>query len=153
MAGQLDSAGSLMARGQYNWIPSPISQPPKLTEQSTDQQNESSQELKARDITSATKFQAQMPSQAAGALAQKVLQLEHDHIGKDFALNLKVVNPSWFEINSSSKGGMGMSVPETFTLSGLQSVSSSVAVGGDVSFTSSKFFFIFFVCKILYFKI
>ena len=136
MFGQVDSTGSLMARGQYNWIPQAVPQPPSPEKPVETIEAPKVETEKSVDIISATKFQAQMPSKAAGAMAQQVLQLEHEHVGRDFTINVKATNPDPFK---SSKGPGMMGVPETYSIAGLQSVSKSLALGGELAYPAGEF--------------
>jgi mitochondrial import receptor subunit TOM40 len=124
MHGQIDPAGSLMARGQYNWIAVPV--PPQPNPEKPDAVPEPPVQP---ETTSASKFQAQMPFMGQG---QSVMQLEHEHVGKDFAVTVKAINPSF---STQARPGMGFgAIPETYSISMLQSVSRSLALGGEVAY-------------------
>lgn len=131
LTGQVDHSGGLMARGQYNWIPVPVPQPPQ-----PEKADQPPAPPSQPEITSTTKFQAQMP---AGGMGQRVMQLEHEHVGKDFSVTVKGVNPNPLE--AAPNRGM-TAVPETYTISGLQSVSKNLALGGELSMPRGSMIFL-----------
>ena len=119
ISSQIDSTGSVMARGQYNWIPVPI--PSHPSSESMDQAPP--KPSPPPEVTSSTKFHSQFPN---GGLGQKVVQFEHEHVDRNFSLSLKAVNPLYFSKISG--------IPESFAIAGLSSISKSLAIGAEYTF-------------------
>lgn len=115
MHGIVDHAGTLQARGHYNWIPLPTPQvekegePPLLPPQPK--------------VTSTSKIQAQITSMPG----QSAFHMEHEHNGPDYSLSLKGVNVNPFDRPSSPS--YFSSTTGIFSASLLHSISKSWALG------------------------
>ncbi|KAJ3039049.1 translocase of outer mitochondrial membrane [Rhizophlyctis rosea] len=130
--GQIDHDGGLQARAHYNWAaaaakaatPAPTSH--SLSDPAADPNAPHPALLDSRN-TSTTKLTAHVTPSGG----QSMLQVEHDHHGSDYTLNVKAVNPnpidtpaSWSDSKRSSQTGI-------YQVAYLQSVSRSLAVGGE----------------------
>ncbi|KAL2919433.1 translocase of outer mitochondrial membrane [Polyrhizophydium stewartii] len=133
LVGQVDHDGSLSARANYNWIPLPPPPAPPVHqhENSADPAPIPQQPEQPR-VTSTTKLQAMLPNRAS---AQSTIQIEHDHTDLDWSLNIKAVNanpvdaaPSWAKSKTDS------SITGTYSVSYLQSVTKSLAVGAEMTY-------------------
>jgi len=83
LQGQIDTDGSLFARAHYNWKNPPP--PPMFTDI-----YEQAEYMSRPQPQSTTKFVAQLSTDDGNS----VINLEHDHIGKDYAVNFKLFNPN-----------------------------------------------------------
>ena len=114
IGGQIDHAGTLNGKVHYNWIEIPIpSHNPEAPKPETPK------------VTSTSKFQGQTQLGSS----QKIMILEHEHLGKDFSLNFRATNPDPF---SSAKEQMSM-IPESYSIGCLQSISPSFIIGAELS--------------------
>ncbi|KAJ1342767.1 hypothetical protein BSLG_002671 [Batrachochytrium salamandrivorans] len=135
LVGQVDHDGSVSARGQYNWIPLPSPPQPSLHDAANSMDPAPTPVLpEMPKVTSTSKFQALFGAQPAN----NMVQLEHDHHDLDWSLNAKCVNanlidaqPSW---SKSHKNSGATSVTGTYTLSYLQSLSTSIALGAELTY-------------------
>lgn len=112
--GQIDQAGTLQARGHYNWIEIPQ---PEMTEQGP-------KAPPAPKTTSTSKIQAQLTRGPQNAVI-----LEHEYISNDFAVSVKAQNANPFDrptANSTWPSTTGV-----FTASYLQSISQTVSLGAE----------------------
>ncbi|KAI9031294.1 eukaryotic porin-domain-containing protein [Hyaloraphidium curvatum] len=135
LQGQIDSDATLNARVNYNWFEQPpMPQPVEDPDNPGQLMPPAAPPAPKRQST--TKFQAQL----APAGGNSMLQVEHDYVGSDFSLNVKVVNPNPIDLPPSfSKGkpqsGFGKWYNSTFTgifvASYLQSVTQNLALGGE----------------------
>jgi len=80
---QIDTDGNLFARAHYNWKTPPP--PPVFTDV-----YEQAAYMALPKPQSTTKFVAQLSTDVANS----VVTLEHDHVGKDYAVNVKLFNPN-----------------------------------------------------------
>jgi mitochondrial import receptor subunit TOM40 len=114
--GQVDQNGVLQARANYNWLPVPPppvqdpAEPPKAPEQPKNQ--------------STSKFQAQLSPQGQ----QSVVILEHEHVAPDYSISIKSQNANPVDKPASWSTG-GHSVTGVFSVSYLQSISKTLALG------------------------
>eukprot|EP00842_Homolaphlyctis_polyrhiza_P006018 jgi/Hompol1/6417/HPOL_004041-RA len=131
--GQVDHSGSLTARANYNWIPLPPPKPHPVHDPSNPEAPpQQPQHPEQPRLMSTSKLMAMFNSSNP---AQNVLQLEHDHIDLDWSLNVKATNanlidsaPSW-----SSKQNQS-TVTGQFSISYLQSVTQSLALGAELAY-------------------
>ena len=79
------------------------------------------------EVSSTSKLQAQIMS-AEGQ--QSMLQLEHDHLGQDYSINVKMINPNPFDSAPSFRPG-GSSATGIYVLQYLQSVSKNLSLGAE----------------------
>ncbi|KAH9269514.1 hypothetical protein BASA83_008464 [Batrachochytrium salamandrivorans] len=111
LVGQVDHDGSVSARGQYNWIPLPSPPQPSLHDAANSMDPAPTPVLpEMPKVTSTSKFQALFGAQPAN----NMVQLEHDHHDLDWSLNANVTG--------------------TYTLSYLQSLSTSIALGAELTY-------------------
>ncbi|KAJ3196339.1 hypothetical protein HK101_009255 [Irineochytrium annulatum] len=148
--GSVDHDGGLQARGNYMWtlppltdaleavIP-PLEKPDGAMDRPEDigapQQPPTPQvPPPVNKLSNATKFQAQLTSQPG----QSMVQLEHEYVGETFSLSVKAINPNPIDAPPANWGPtVSSSIPPStltgiFTVSALQSVSESLAVGGEL---------------------
>lgn len=125
-----------MTRAQYNWVPVPVPAAAPQDETKPPAEQGPPTPPEAPEVTSTSKFQGQFP--AAGSMGQKVVQLEHEHVGRDFSLTLKAVNPSVTSNAPAAPQPMGLGgVPETYSVAFMQAFSSSLALGGEYAIPRS----------------
>ncbi|KAI8904509.1 eukaryotic porin-domain-containing protein [Powellomyces hirtus] len=130
MHGQIDDQGGLQARAHYNWAAPQL--PPAATEpfdptKPADQQQPLPAELPKTASTS--KVTAHM----SGQPGQNMVQLEHDHVGSDYSINVKAVNPNPFDKAASwASKGSTTSTTGVYQLAYLQSVTPTVALGTEL---------------------
>ncbi|KAI8918780.1 eukaryotic porin-domain-containing protein [Entophlyctis helioformis] len=131
--GQIDHDGSLQARAHYNWIPAPMpTQPPAQDPNNPSAEPQPPVVPEPPRISSTTKAQALINNLNP---AHNMLVLEHDHNDLTWSLNVKSINanpidtaPSW------AKSKNGSAVTGTFSVSYLQSISRSFAVGSEFTY-------------------
>ncbi|OAJ44581.1 hypothetical protein, variant [Batrachochytrium dendrobatidis JEL423] len=135
LVGQVDHEGSVSARGQYNWIPLPSPPQPPLHEHANSTEHPTPPVMpEMPKITSTSKLQALLSAQGAN----NMIQLEHDHHDLDWSLNAKCSNanlidsrPSW---STKPESTFETSITGTYTLSYLQSISKSIALGAELTY-------------------
>ena len=118
---QVDSEGNLSGRANYSWPSASVGDAVSDKETPPSKQRPASQ----------SKLQVQI----APAGGPSMLQIEHDHLGSDYALTLKAVNP-----NPADSAPRFAGQPQTknasttgiFVAQFLQSVTSSVALGAEL---------------------
>lgn len=67
--------------------------------------------------------------------AQPMIAIEHEHVGKDWSLSLKAMNPNPLDTPSAKAGSKcGASVTGIYSLAYLQSVSRSIVLGGELMY-------------------
>ncbi|TPX31497.1 hypothetical protein SmJEL517_g05192 [Synchytrium microbalum] len=138
MHGQVDSDGNLQARANYSWLqpseapaPPPVQAPKPGEPQQTQPPPPPAPPSKAP--TSTTKLQMQFSSM------QNMLQIEHEHVGSDWSLNVKAINPNPIDVPPSyllatppvGRKTHPSSITGIYAASYLQSITSSLAVGGE----------------------
>ncbi|RKP02516.1 hypothetical protein CXG81DRAFT_6790, partial [Caulochytrium protostelioides] len=124
--GQLDDELVLQGRANYNWVVQPQPAPPTVDANGIPQPPAGP----AKPATSSTtKVQMQLGS----TQAPDMIQLEHDHCGTDFALNLKAVNPNLIDVapkfGAQKARGGGRATTGVYSASYLQSITRHLAVG------------------------
>ncbi|KAI8910433.1 eukaryotic porin-domain-containing protein [Gorgonomyces haynaldii] len=119
--GTVDHDGTLQARGNYNWIPQP-------QQQHMDQVQEEVDAVQEPKPTSTSKFQIQLGSQG-----QNMTILEHEYVGSDFSVTAKAINPHPFDAPPSWNPSKKLNVTGVYTLSYLQSISRSFAIGMELT--------------------
>ncbi|KAJ3124458.1 translocase of outer mitochondrial membrane [Nowakowskiella sp. JEL0407] len=133
MTGQIDHDGNLSARANYNWIPTPMpEQPPAPTDPNQPQLPPIPPA--SNRLSSTSKLQFQLTKQAA----HNTIQLEHDFVGSDFAVNVKAINPNPIDkpvsFDGKKKGSGRSTQTGIFSASYLQSISKSWAVGAEYQY-------------------
>ncbi|TPX51044.1 hypothetical protein SeMB42_g01426 [Synchytrium endobioticum] len=144
--GQVDSDGNLQARANYSWLqpsaeptPKPATQseqsqtplPPPQEKVSPSPQQPAALPPPSRQSSSTTKMQAQFNTM------QTMLQVEHDHVGSDWSVNLKAINSNPIDLPPSylpppPKGKTHpSSITGVFVAQYLQSITQSFALGGE----------------------
>lgn len=129
MQGQLDNDFTLNARINYAWTPqpSPIEDPA----------NPGQYLPPPPRIGGTTKVQAQLATGGGNSM----LQIEHDHVGTDYSINVKAVNPNPIDkmpsFSGKQKPATGLSkwwnstTTGIFVASYLQSITPNLALGGE----------------------
>ncbi|KAJ3409909.1 hypothetical protein CcCBS67573_g01147 [Chytriomyces confervae] len=158
--GQVDDQGNLSARGNYFWAYAPSTpalphlEPhahtehqydPNLPPHPTDAPVDPATSAAAAPAAQApptpppftkpsltSKFQAQLTNTPG----QSMVQYEHDWVGETCAINLKAINPNPLDAPAArTVGGPSTSTTGIFSVSGLQSITSSVSVGAEWVYT------------------
>ncbi|KAI8826623.1 eukaryotic porin-domain-containing protein [Fimicolochytrium jonesii] len=125
--GQIDDQGGLQARAHYNWATSPA--PAVATEQfDPSKPAEEQHPIPDQARTSST---SKVTAHLAAAGGQNMVQLEHDHIGTDYSLNVKAMNPNPIDRSPSWGPKKGTSATGVYQLAYLQSVTPSIALGTE----------------------
>lgn len=122
IGGQLDHAGTLNGKFCYNWVPIPVPS-----------HNPEAPRSAAPEVTSTTKIQGQ----GQIGSSQRVLVIEHEHLGKDYSLSLRATNPVLFSKRSDQIMTM---IPENYSIGFLQSISPSFIIGGELSIPKGGIF-------------
>ncbi|KAJ1539367.1 translocase of outer mitochondrial membrane [Cladochytrium tenue] len=153
--GQVDHDGALNGRAHLNW-PMPSTKPefyagtapappPPTAADSADAKADPGPPTPptppvATRPAAATKVQLQLSRK----MGQSMVQLEHDHVGDSLAWNVKAINPNPFEAASRRPSPTGAAAGRTlagtvplttsgiFSVSFMQSVTRSLALGADV---------------------
>ncbi|OUM65202.1 hypothetical protein PIROE2DRAFT_41901 [Piromyces sp. E2] len=116
LQGQIDTDGSLFARAHFNWKNPP---PPPLFHTIYEQ----AEFISRPHPQSTTKFVAQLSTDDG----HSVINLEHDHVGKDYAINVKLFNPNIVD-NPPNKN---TSTTGIFIASFLKSITKHLTVGAE----------------------
>ncbi|KAJ3287789.1 translocase of outer mitochondrial membrane [Borealophlyctis nickersoniae] len=123
--GQVDHEGSLQARAHYNWKAGQPQQSQQSAEGQPPQMPDPSR------LSSTTKLTTHLMTTSG----HNMMQLEHDHQGADYTVNVKAVNPnpidsapSWAPATKKNDA----SLTGIYQISYLQAVSRSLAVGGEL---------------------
>ena len=128
MHGLVDNDGNLQARANYNWVPQQIPAPVQEDEDGVNVPQEPQPvetPAKGATIASTSKFQAQLSTQAS----QSMVQLEHDHQGPDYAINVKAINMNPVDRPPSYDLKKTTSTTGIFSISYLQSISKHITCG------------------------
>ncbi|KAJ3029490.1 UNVERIFIED_CONTAM: translocase of outer mitochondrial membrane [Siphonaria sp. JEL0065] len=152
MHGQIDDQGTLQARANYFWPYAPQTEsalphlPPHAhTEQQYDpnlppkQHKEGEVPVTPAPATPPTPPSANKPSltsklqaQLTTTPGQSMIQYEHDWVGETSAINLKAINPNPIDTPTGrTVGGSNTAVTGIYSISGLQSITSSLSIGGE----------------------
>ncbi|KAI9334278.1 eukaryotic porin-domain-containing protein [Obelidium mucronatum] len=152
MHGQIDDQGTLQARANYFWPQSPQTEsalphlPPHAHTEHQYDANLPPKQHKEGEAPAApaapspptpppvnkpsltTKLQAQLTNQPGSSM----IQYEHDWVGETSAINLKAINPNPIDSPAGrTVGGSNTAITGIYSISGLQSITSSIAVGGE----------------------
>ncbi|KAJ3047414.1 translocase of outer mitochondrial membrane, partial [Rhizophlyctis rosea] len=130
--GQVDHDGGLQARAHYNWAAArakaaaPAQSAASLANPTADPNAPHPALLDAKN-NSTTKLTAHVTTSGG----QSMLQVEHDHHGADYTLNAKAVNPNPIDASPSWSTSKAPAATGIYQVAYLQSISRSVAVGGE----------------------
>jgi mitochondrial import receptor subunit TOM40 len=116
--GTVDPNGTVMARANYNWNPSPAAANPDFEHEEV-----------VGKKSSVSKLQAQLSSHPG----KSVIVLEHEHNGQDFSLTGKMANVNFFDSAPSNAPGTS-SITGNFNVAYLQSLTKNLAVGADYNY-------------------
>ncbi|KAJ3228156.1 translocase of outer mitochondrial membrane [Clydaea vesicula] len=124
LSGQLDSKWNLQARAHYNWYLEKALKPDSVKPDGSDVPVS---QLPKPSIK--TKVDCSLPTVEGHP---PMIALEHEHIGQDYSVALKAINPNPFNsppsYNLKSKNS---TITGMYTLSYLQSVSKNLTLGGE----------------------
>ncbi|KAJ3023517.1 translocase of outer mitochondrial membrane [Thoreauomyces humboldtii] len=128
MHGQIDDQGGLQARAHYNWAVPPA--PAAATEpfdptKPVDEQNVMPEVPRQASTSKVT-------GHFSPAAGQNMVQLEHDHLGSDYSINVKAINPNPFDKTPSWGRPGTSSTTGVYQLAYLQSLTPTISVGSEL---------------------
>ncbi|KAI8996090.1 eukaryotic porin-domain-containing protein [Gaertneriomyces semiglobifer] len=128
MHGQVDDNGGLQARCHYNWMNPVLNPQPAFDPTKPPHEQPPPQAPEGAKQGSTTKVTAHM----SGQPGQNMVQIEQDHVGSDYSLTVKAVNPNPISKGPSwalRKGGSALT--GVYQIGYLQSILPSLALGGE----------------------